>query len=108
MSKFERNRAISKVRFARQIELLDLINAGVQTNASLTAFAPANTASTKMISITDKEEAVLAESSVVFGGRGTGFYRMSNKDLDYIDAKENNAISQAVNYLRERDNSVDI
>jgi len=108
MSKFERNRAISKVRFARQIELLDLINAGVQTNASLTAFAGANTASTKMKRITDKEEAVLAESSVMFGGRGTRFYRMANKDLDYIDAKENNAISHAVYFLREMDYLVDI
>lgn len=108
MGKFERNRAISRVRFARQIELLDLINAGVQTNASLTAFAGANTASTKMKRITDKEEAILAESSVMFGGRGTRFYRMRDNALDYIDAKENNAISHAVYFLRELDYLVDI
>src|SRR5690625_6405014 len=58
--------------------------------------------------ITDKEEAVLAESSVMFGGRGTRFYRMRNNALDYIDAKENNAISHAVYFLRELDYLVDI
>jgi len=108
MSNFKRERSLKKVRYAKQIELLDLINAGVQTNASLIAFAGANTAATKMKRITDKNDAILAEQSSLFGGRGTRFYRMRNKDLDYINAKENNAISHAVYLLRDAGYLVDI
>jgi len=108
MANFNRERQLKEVRFTRQIELLDLINAGVQTNASLIAFTGANTAPIKMKRVTAKDEAVLAETSVIFGGRGTRFYRMKDKELNYLDAKENNAISHAVYLLRDSNVILDV
>src|SRR5699024_142814 len=108
MANFNRERQLKEVRFTRQIELLDLINSGVQTNASLIAFTGANTAPIKMKRVTAKDEAVLAETSVIFGGRGTRFYRMKDKELNYLDAKENNAISHAVYLLRDSNVILDV
>src|SRR5699024_4039269 len=108
MANFNRERQLKEVRFTRQIELLDLINNGVQTNANLIAFTGANTATIKMKRVTAKDEAVLAETSVIFGGRGTRFYRMKDKELNYLDAKENNAISHAVYLLRDSNVILDV
>src|SRR5699024_300392 len=108
MTNINQERQLKEVRFTRQIELLDLINSGVQTNASLIAFTGANTAPIKMKRVTAKDEAVLAETSVIFGGRGTRFYRMKDKELNYLDAKENNAISHAVYLLRDSNVILDV
>src|SRR5699024_4308834 len=109
MGNIRREKEIELVRYTSQIELVKLINYGVQTNASLNAFAGTNTSSQKLKTSVERENTgIVREQSSIFGGSRTYFYRMKNQELDFLEALVNNAIGHAVSVLRKSNVFLDV